>query len=476
MICITFRRAASDQRQRSNGEHRSETSDVGPRSRRALAGSASRRLFLALSIVLLLAGCAEESTEDRRFANEPVPTEDRPTATVAPTEVETGIEPTVIAASPESLLSTRGAPTRIYAVIGGELWMIGDEQPRRLTLPAGQSVLDVDGSPSGDRVAVVARDERGATNLLILDAGGALVRSVPNVLAQTNARAATPMAKTSGEMGVVVDWGLQGDTILVGTGSGQLTAVPIDGEPRPVTVDVEGIEGGALMEARLSPSGDSIAVLRRDAEGVGRLVVVPLDDDSGAAARAIAPRGQGGQQTVLDMAWLPDGGSLLYIEGPVAGEDTQVEGDLFLVNLAGLERNLVATGGKAGPAGSILAAQPSADGKSVAYVIGIPEGNGWTAHSAWIASLQGPTEYQLPAENVADVTGIWWTRDGVVWAERLPVEGNGSEIVVRRIGEDAVAREILRVSQAPQPATPTSATPEPSSPATPLADATPNPP
>ncbi|MBA2276797.1 MAG: hypothetical protein H0W06_03455 [Chloroflexia bacterium] len=424
-------------------------------------------------IVTVLLGCAEESSEDRRFANEPAPTEDQPTSTVPATAGDVSGVPTVAVASPESLLSTRGAPNLIYVRVGDALWTLGEGEPRELRMPAGASVLAFDASPSGDSVAVAVTMDGSGVSLLVVEANGLVRRTIRDVIPSIDRNAATPPVSPTSSPAAVVDWGLQGDTILVGVPDGRLATVPVEGEPQPLAVD---IENGVLLDARLSPRGDSIAVLRRDERGMGALLVVSLTGDAGTAARQVAPTSEDGRQTVLDMGWLPDGGSLLYVEADAGADGSQphVEGDLFRVQLAGMERTLVATGGKAGPVGTVLDFAPSPDGKSVAYVIGIPEGDAWAVHSVWLTSLRGPTEYQVPTGSETDVPGLWWTTEGIVWATRSPLNEDTFEFVFYRIQHDAEPVETLRVSEAPSSATPVGGTPVVDVPATPAASATPD--
>lgn len=426
-------------------------------------------LVLLLSAALL-GSCAEESSEDRRFANEPAPTEDRPTATVAAAEATEDVAPTVVQASPESLLEARGAPDRIYTGVGQTLWSIGAGGPRQLVLPSGTSILAFDGSPSGDRVAVAAVDGAGRVSLLILDAAGTALRTVKDIFAASGGGAATPTVAVAEEPAVFVDWGLQGDTILVGDSSGRLTAVPVEGEPWAIPIDVG---GGRLLAAQISPRGDSVALLRHDRDGVARLVVLPLAAEQGTEARLIAPReGQEGR-TVQRMAWLPDGGSLLYVEGSVANGATDVEGDLFSVRLAGLERTLVATGGEAGPAGTILDFQASPDGKSVAYVVGIPEGDGMSVHSVWIVSLRSPIEYQVPAEPSANITRLRWTQDGLIWGVKPANDTDGTSLAFYHVGQNGEPEALFTIRTGPAGATPMVGTPAARPAASPSPGATP---
>ena len=437
----------------------------------SLGSPARAALFLLLVLsAALLAGCAEESSEDRRFANEPAPTEDRPTATIAAAESTEDVVPTSVQASPETLLQARGAPDRLYAGVGHQLWAIEGEQPRQLPLPSGLTILAFDGSPSGDRVAVVTVDAAAGVSLLILDAAGTPLRRVDNVVTVPLSPGATPAPSTAAGPEVVVDWGLQGDTILVASATGQATAVPVEGEPQAVSIDVQ---GGRLLAALLSPRGDQIAVLRRDRDGLARLAVMPLDAGPSTEPRVIAPReGQAGR-TVRSMAWLPDGGSLLYVEGAAAGDDVDVVGELFSVRLAGLERKLVATGGAAGPAGTILEFQASPDGRAVAYVVGIPEGDTVSLHSAWIVSLRDPIEYRIPTDSAATITRLWWTSDGLMWGVEPASPAEKNRLTLYQVGSDGTADARFSVDGGPGRATPVAGTPGASPIASPAAGAIP---
>src|SRR5918997_2739879 len=159
MICTTLRRAV-------RSRMRPRTMELCSAARGTASGPRPlpirpRRVAALALCVMLLAGCAEESTEDRRFANEPAPTQDQPTATIAPAvETEPDV-PTAVPASPESLLLARGAPARFYLSVGNELWAVSGGETRQLPLPRGATILALDGSPSGDRVAFATADESG---------------------------------------------------------------------------------------------------------------------------------------------------------------------------------------------------------------------------------------------------------------------------------------------------------------------------
>lgn len=443
-------------------------------ARRAVRTGSPVRFALFLSLVVstaLLAGCAEESSEDRRFANEPAPTEDRPTATTVAVEATEEVAPTVVHASPATLLEARGAPDRIYTAVGQQLWAIENAQPRQIPLPPGLSIQAFDASPSGDRVAVVGVDAAGSVLVVILDAAGTPLRSVTDVIAPSASPGATPTAEAGDGPQLIVDWGLQGDTILVANAAGQATALPVEGQPRAVPMD---LQGGRLLAAQISPRGDEIALLRHDQDGVARLVVMPLLAESGEEPRLVAPReGQAGR-TVESMAWLPDGGSLLYVEGTAAGDGTGSVADLFSVRLAGLERRLVATGGEAGPAGTILEFQASPDGESVAYVVGIPDGDDVSVHSSWIVSLGSPIEYRLPTEPSANVTRLWWTSDGLIWGVEPVGPVAVDTVTVNRVGSDGAQEALFTITAGQSPATPVAGTPIASPIASPIAGATPD--
>lgn len=407
--------------------------------------------------VMLLAGCAEETTEDRRFANEPAPTQDQPTATIAPPSETEPAAPTAVPASPETLLQARGAPARFYLSVGNELWAVSGGETRRLPLPPGASILALDGSPSGDRVALATADQSGQVALQILDAEGQVLRIVGEVVSAAATPEAIATASDRTEPAAFVDWGLQGDTILVGTADGRLSAVPVTGEPRLIPVD---LGGGRLLGAQVSPRGDSIALLRHDPDDVTRLLVMRMDTGGGGQPRTIAPREGGESRTVRQMAWLPDGDSMLYVEGPVVPGGIEEASELFQVQLAGLRRKLVATGGEAGPAGSVLDFQASPDGKSVAYVIGLPEGDDVAVHSMWIDSLAGPTQYRVPINESMRITGIHWTRDGLTWGVETPEPSGGSALVLYRVGRDGAVESLSSIAVEQPDGTPPLASPQ----------------
>jgi hypothetical protein len=150
-----------------------------------------------------------------------------------------------------------------------------------------------------------------------------------------------------------------------------------------------------------------------------------------------------------------------------------VEGDLFSVRLAGLERELVATGGEAGPAGSILDFQASPDGKSVAYVVGIPEGDGVAVHSVWVVSLRAPIEYQVPVDLSSNITRLRWTQDGLIWGVEPPDQTDGASLVLYRVGQSGEPETLFTIRTGLAGATPIVGTPAASPAVSPSPGATP---
>lgn len=458
-----------------HSERRSYETAPGRQSRRYLT-------FLCFLVVLaLLAGCGSsgETQDDRSFANDPAKQNNVPTATQAATATETPAPTPTQAASPAALLRPRGAASRFYVAVGGQLLAVTAQgKVNRITLPKESALLGFDWSPNGEQVAVtVGRpdNKRGESvvSLLVLDKDGKTVRSVPDLLTLPVARATPAAGEISGTR-VMVDWGLVANQLAVATDNGSMVVIPATGKPRPVAID---LKGQTLRSMRISPRGDSAALLTVDKGQRGTIGLVSLTGDRPQTPRPLAGYGADTRYSATAFAWVPDGRRLLYTQAS-AGNDPGSGGELYLLDTTTKERRLVDTGGRAGPAAGITAFIPSPDGKSVAYVIGVDQGTSWVANSLWVRSLRDSAQVSVSIGTAEDIDGLWWTPDGLVWADRIldsntpgsyqlvfsqqPPEGNGRELARITVKRGAAATPVASPVASPV-ATPAigTATPKP---------------
>ena len=373
-------------------------------------------VLAALLTSLMLAGCADDS--DRRFANDPLPDEALTSPSPAP-DLEQGPTPTQAAAlpqvSPQALLVARGAPGRLFFLQGTALWSISsDGTDARLILdPGAGRVVAVAPSPAANEVAVLLTLQRqGDANdasLLILDAGGRELQRWDGL--EPPASAATGEIGMPGITATTLDWSPQGDHLLAVTG-GRLWSIPLPGgEPTPLALHDNLIP----VAAAWSPAGGAVAFIasRRGTEDATALYVA----STGAPALdavAVAPRQADGTRPVVDVAWRPDGSSILFTQSGASGS-VGAGRDLFSISPGGENLQLVASAGRIAPSARVSEVVPSPDGRAVAYTIWVPVGERLTFHSLWVQPLAGGAGYQVPVPAGQIVTQAGWTNRGLVF-------------------------------------------------------------
>jgi hypothetical protein len=386
-------------------------------------GSRVQLVGVLLALAIALAACGSDAEDNRRFANEPVT--ERP-ATTTPLPVEQG-EPTATAAplaSPVTLLTTRGAPDTLYTVANDDLVALtmglGGPVEQRIDLPDDRPLLGFDASPSGDRVAALvgpAADQGSGMSLLFYDRAGKHIDE-PRILPAPSS--ATPLGAES-PSGVSVAWSPQGDAVLV-AGARSLVNVPVSGEPEAFPLN--GV-GGTIRRAVWSPQGAQMAIhVMHD----NTSQEVMLLNRSGKITELPALNVEPGS-SIEQLDWLPDGSGLIYLRAQLR-DAVPLEGQIFTYRLAEQSPLLVATSGQGGPSATITTFAPSPDGRSVAYVIAIRNGEEWSFHSLWVRSYKQPLSYQVPVDSVAAVTRLWWIDRGLAWDQTLTDSGTSpSEIV-----------------------------------------------
>ena len=137
MVCTTFVRPRGGRV--APRPNRPGTGRRSPSPRRpggAGRPPARQALLVALLVVATATACGD-GDEGRRFATDPLPSGERPTAAPVPTRVAP--TPVVVPprVSPEALLMSRGAPVLLYVRSGPELWTVdpATRDARRLSSP-----------------------------------------------------------------------------------------------------------------------------------------------------------------------------------------------------------------------------------------------------------------------------------------------------------------------------------------------------
>lgn len=368
---------------------------------------------LLLVTVLVACGGDDTPTEERRFANDPLPTVDPSTVpTAAPTDVPAAsatVAPPAV--SPEALLVARGAPKHVYFLDGSDLWMVAPDGTgaRRLLAAGDQEIRAFAVAPNGSRVAallVQARtdgDDAEAVSVVVLDADGKETRRVEGLEA---AAGGAPGIRAES-----LDWSPQGDQLLATFTGGGLVALPPDGEPWRI---VPPARAPFPIWAEWSPSGDAVAFLARSEEDAPpRLYVAPFGTGAEAGEPIqVAPEADRPERGVGAFAWVPDGSGLLFTE---TGGRSPAGGDLYRVAPTGEERELVVSARAAAPVAGILEFAPSPDGRAVAFTVAVPGDAGPIFDSLWVQTLAGgrPAEVPIPPDQVA--SALRWTSRGLVW-------------------------------------------------------------
>lgn len=400
------------------------------------------RLAMTLSVMcagsLLLVACGETANEeDRRFANDPS-RDPQPTEVMQETEAPVATPTVQPLPSPDTLLRARGAPSTVYAILNGSIQSIrlaeGETTTGVIPPPDGARFVAIDSSPSGDRVAAVtiSTDTSASSpriDLHVFDSAGAELEAWPSVVTPESP-AATPEQDTTESTGgneVLMDWGAQGDRIIVASVTGQLASAALGGDVAAIDTPAEITE---IRDVEWSPRGDSVAVLGVGDDNVARIGLVdPAEADP--EFLVVAPIDEGGdQEHVREFSWLPDSSGLVYLSG--TGNDIDaVGGQLFSLDLGTMSQRLVATAGQGGPSATISDFSVSPDGKAVAYTIVLPDGGTWRFNSLWVRSLRDQRALRMPVGDVIEVNAIWWVGEGVLWGQAVAEDGKINESFIR---------------------------------------------
>lgn len=403
-------------------------------SRRNIRRSEKNQRWTALVAVivasLMLTACGGNATgvkEDRQFASN-ANSGKHLEPTVIPTATTISSQATTVTstASPGVLLKTRGAPSTSYVFLNNKIIALSpgshSATPIAIGIPKGQRLLGYDSSPSGDRVALVTApkspdgDGPLPTAMFIFGREGKQIGPSRTLFVLAKA-AATPVPGAIPAVQVSVAWSAQGDQILVSSPAGQLVTVPVEGNPQPIAI--AGIKG-TVLRASWSPRGGSVLLVIRDEKQHGSIALVTPKAFKGKI-QTIWPRSDEAHLKSVESAeWLPDGSGVMFTQSEIQ-DGAPVEAQLFELTLVGKGPVVIATAGRAGPSAAISAFAISPDGKSVAYTIVRPNGNGWSFHSMWIRSIREGTIYPVPVlSSAVGVSDLKWSSAGLIWKQDGP--------------------------------------------------------
>lgn len=412
---------------------------------------------------VLLSSCTD-GEEGRRFANDPR-TKDAPTATMVVTPPPSPVVDTPAPARPFSeVVAPRGAPSRVYLRAGSDLLGLSAESGTWAPVfkpGPGRRIVDYDASPSGDRVAVLV-EEDGQAAVDVLGPDGQPLARFGNVGSALGLAEAGPRS---------LDWSPQGDLLLAAFSPGGLVALPVSGDGPPAVVAGPDAAPWPAV-ARWSPTGESVALVSGSSDqrfgellvipAAGRVAATPVAGQGtpaatpGATPVAASPaltdprRGQ-----VENIAWLPDGRSLLFTERPI-GPGTGANADLWRIGADGGDRTLVVSAGSAAPVASVALVSPSPDGSSVAYTVTVPGVGGPPRfHSLWVRELASERTYRIVTSPEVAVTDIWWSSRGLMFRvvpqpERGPAYDGGA-FDIYLVDADGQASRLLTASVAATP-------------------------
>jgi hypothetical protein len=405
-------------------------------------------MVLVCSVTFAACGPASDTDdvpEDRKFANDPV-TERPMTPIAGPTQqAPPAMASPVVEVSPETLLRSRGTPDTLYTLSNGTLIALtvdkDEGQREAIALPGNRRVLDFDGSPTGDRVAVLMASEKDdALFVAFYRSTGEQVGEEQQVFMQEGLTA-TPDTAGS-EASYTVSWSPQGTGVLLSS-STALERVDIDGGTERIPLgDID----GTLQRAAWSPEGTRILLQLLQEDGSQRVDVRDLEQEKTREVKALRANGA---SELRELQWLPDGSGLAFVRGQMVN-GVVLRGQVFVYPLSEEVPQLIATSGQGGPTATITDIAVAPDGDSVAYVISILDGTEWAFHSMWVRSIDGDMSYQVPVNPKGVVTQLAWIDRGIAWEQRASLTNEAGDIMFLQWNQETA----LLLAPAPSEATP----------------------
>lgn len=403
------------------------------------------RLVAVVLVTLVLAGCADDA-EDRRFANEPIPTEDLVAQPTLPPSVIADRQPTV-AATPlttEQLLQSAGTATHLWWRSGDSLLAVdiaGGEPVRVAELPTA-GVLDWKTTPTGDRAAVLIATD-GAILARVIGLDGATVLEAK----LASFASGTPVPAGAGHYHVA--WSAAGDRLLVSLATGGILDVAADGAVRTL---LNPSQARSPRSVAWSPSGEAIAYVDAGDTGSGTgLYVASVESLPVDPVMLIRPI-PGSSRQIDDIAWTAGSSGIVY-SLRAADANVSLGGDVFAISVTGGTPRLIGSAAATTQGGSVGAFAVSADGRAIAYAVEAPSDAGVEYLGLVVRQIDGEASAEVTGTAGAQITGVTWTAAGPAWVA-WPLGPDQEPITVARAGSDGAVSVIFQVAPPAPPATP----------------------
>ena len=390
---------------------------------------------LVALIASMAAACAD-SDSDRRFANDPLPTED---IGAQPTVAQTAFvpDPTRPPATPvtsEQLLSIVGTSPRLFVQSGSRIVSVTiDGSNSRTVFDAGDdSILALSGSPNGELLAVmVANAAKSQISITLVNPNAEKIATTEMPVGST----ATPAAVGAGRYRL--EWSPSNDRLLVTLETGGIHEVDVAGTIRTIRDPSQAPSPKAVT---WSPAGSAIAFVDAGADGkatglyVASIDVLPVDP-----VEIIRPV-EGRSRQIVDIQWGAGTKGIYYSERAANG-DLSIGGDLFVVSSSGGSPKLIASAAGVAQASAIGTFIVSPDGTAVAYTVIAPGANGVFAHSLHLSQIDGPTSIGLTIRGSFVVDELEWTSFGLAWGAHV-ISGDGNWNLIQVAQPDGRVRTV----------------------------------
>lgn len=387
-------------------------------------------------VVVLVAACADDDSE-RRFANDPIPTEDiaaqptQPPAENDPTQTAIAVTPIAL----EQILAATGAAGHFFVQAGNVLLSVplDGAAPTEIFKVERSSIVTYAGSPNGDRLAVVTAGIDGGLTMHLINAAGEQIASAPLADVQNGSPVPSP-----GTGVARIAWAPSGDRVLVTLPAGGIVEVNDAGQVREI---LQAENAPSPQAVAWSPSGGAIAYVDAGIDGTATGLYVASTDVLPVDPVAVIRPIEGRSRQIAEIAWSAGNAGILYAERSPSG-DLSVGGDLFAVSPTGGTPKLVASAGRVTQVGAVGAFSVAPDGSAVAYTVIVPGQGGPTVSTLKVKQIAGPTAADLPLQFGGTLQALGWAAGGLTWAELAPASGQDFGLVVQRARPDGTVETI----------------------------------
>ena len=402
-------------------------------SRQFRSGGLSRSLplFSVVALIsLLLTGCADGEGE-RRFANDPLPTEDvlAPPTPPAATRIVLPTQSPAVPINPAELLTNTGPATNTFVIVGSRIDAIPADGSESTTITEliDLTLIAHGWSANGERLAILAADKNGAAlTVRILDKSGKTLTELP--LSDN----ASPIPAGYGLYRIT--WSPTNDKILLSLGTGGLIEVSEAGARRTILSPESAPSPRAIA---WSPDGSAIAWVDAGVAGNATGLYVASTDALPVDPVTVIRPIEGRSRQIVEIAWGTGAAGIVYAERAPGG-DLSIGGDLFAVSPSGGQPDLIATAGGVTQVGAIGSFAISPDGDSVIYSVIEPVPNGVAIRRLTLRQIKGPSSFDLPSAPGAMVEDFMWTSQGAVWTVRPVDDGQDRPVVQVAIADGSV--------------------------------------